>query len=112
MRGVGGGDEVEGHVGRPADVLVGEGTVGPLVAAAHHALAHEVHAAQHEHRQDDGDDREDRAVVGREVLGRGGEICCRETQTNTTLMTYSVQNIYKLPIHFDSLPNAIHYMGI
>ena len=33
------GDEVEGHVGGPADVLVREGPVGAGVALAHHTLA-------------------------------------------------------------------------
>lgn len=83
MLGVAGSDEVERHVGRPADVLVREGSVGPLVAAAHHALADEIHAAQHKHGQDDDDDGEDRAVVGGNVLVRGGEICCKDTQRTT-----------------------------
>ena len=44
------GDEVEGHVGGPADVLVREGPVGAGVALAHHTLAHEVDPAHDEER--------------------------------------------------------------
>lgn len=83
MLGVAGGDEVEWHMGRAADVLVREGPVGPLVAAAHHALAHEIHATHHEHGQDDADDGHDRAGMGRKALtGRGHEICCEENNTD------------------------------
>ena len=68
-------DEVEGHVGRAADVLVGEGAGGALVAAAHQALAHKVHD-DHKHQQDDGDDRADGGGAGGEVAGqRGQELC-------------------------------------
>ena len=64
-------DEVEWHVGRAADVLVGEGSGGALVAAAHQALAHEVHD-DHKHQQDDGDDRPDGGGAGGQVAGQRG----------------------------------------
>ena len=76
--GAAGGDEVEGHVGGPADVLVREGPVGARVALAHHALAHEVDPAHDEEGQDDADDRPDGAAVGRAVVrGQLGDFCQR-----------------------------------
>ena len=68
-------DEVEGHVGRAADVLVGEGARGALVAAAHQPLAHEVHD-DHKHQQDNGDDRPDGGGAGGKVAGQRG-VCSR-----------------------------------
>ena len=57
MLGAAGGDEVQWDMGRPADVLVGEGSVRPLVAPTHHALAHEVHAHHDEHTHAPATDR-------------------------------------------------------
>lgn len=66
-----GGDEVEGHVGRPADVLVGKRSTGALVAPTHHALADKVSASDHKHQQYDGDDGADGVGAGAGDAARG-----------------------------------------
>ncbi|KAG9334400.1 hypothetical protein JZ751_008149 [Albula glossodonta] len=68
------GDEVKGNMGGPTDVLMGEGAVRTLVAAAHDPLAHEVHPAHHEHRQDDPDHWADCAGVAGVTGGRAQEL--------------------------------------
>lgn len=57
--GAAGGDEIERHVRRPADVLVGEAPTLAFVAATHHPLAEEVRPPDDEDQQDDGDDGDD-----------------------------------------------------
>lgn len=68
-------DEVEGHMGRPTDVLVREGAGCALVAPAHQPLAHKVHD-DHKHQQDEADDQPDGGGAGGQLTGwRGQELC-------------------------------------
>lgn len=56
--GAAGGDEIEGDVRRPADVLMGEAPALAFVAATH-PLAEEVRPPDDQDQQDDGDDGDD-----------------------------------------------------
>lgn len=70
--GVGGGDEVERHMGGPADVFVREAAGRALVPTTDHTLTDEVGPADHEHQQDDGDDQAYGARAGgRDPTGGG-----------------------------------------
>lgn len=56
MLGAAGGNEVEGHMGRTADVLVRKSATGALVASTHHTLTDKVSSPDHKDKQDDGND--------------------------------------------------------
>lgn len=71
MLGAVGGDEVEGYMGSPADVLVRKGSVGALVAPTNHTLADKVGPPHHEHQQDDCNDRDNGFGVGARDEARG-----------------------------------------
>ncbi len=51
-----GGDEIEGHVGSTANVLMRKSPTGALVAPTHDTLADEISSTDHEDKQDNGND--------------------------------------------------------